>query len=241
MHNPTTPRVEPIHYSVLLNETNSPCCQTLFECKADDEEHAEEQAFDAYPSCVVNEVLMTAKIEWAWGLHPGSAEYQYESLLDLLESCDMEAGDIVSKCPVVDGVSMIKAAVPYTITDDDVGATESHSNSVKIRLTLDVTYALNGENSIEMGRNLLRMCNRAIGEGMLTGESNAEVDESDIQVEILPEPLEEDAIAKLMLHRIDSGDLALEDIPTRLARYGLMEPHAFVREVQERMQSADAD
>ena len=35
-----------------------------------------------------------------------------------------------------------------------------------------------------------------------------------------------------------SGDLALEDIPVRLARYGLMEPNAFVDEMRERMELA---
>jgi len=32
--------------------------------------------------------------------------------------------------------------------------------------------------------------------------------------------------------------LALEDIPIRLARYGLMEPNAFVDEMRERMELA---
>jgi hypothetical protein len=47
--------------------------------------------------------------------------------------------------------------------------------------------------------------------------------------------LSEDDLAKFMLQRIENGDLALEDIPVRLARYGLMEPSAFVAEMRERM------
>jgi len=35
-------------------------------------------------------------------------------------------------------------------------------------------------------------------------------------------------IAELMLARIESGDLALEDIPKRLARFGLMNPADFL-------------
>ena len=39
-----------------------------------------------------------------------------------------------------------------------------------------------------------------------------------------------------MLQRIENGDLTLEDLPVRLARYGLMEPNTFVDEMRERME-----
>ncbi|NEX60120.1 hypothetical protein G3574_03425 [Noviherbaspirillum sp. 17J57-3] len=42
-------------------------------------------------------------------------------------------------------------------------------------------------------------------------------------------------VADYMLKRIESGDLALEDIPVRLARYGLMESRVFIAEMSERM------
>ena len=164
----TTTNPNLMQYRVLLNEEHSQDFQIAFDCMAEDDDHAQEQA--------------------------ENAEARY-------------------------------------------GA----SNAVKMRLILDVTYNLNGENAVEMASNLRKMCNRAIGEGMLTGETDAEVDESDIRVMILPEPLNEDAIAEFMRQRIESGDLALEDIPNRLASYGLMEPQEFVIEVQERMKSAQAD
>ena len=44
-----------------------------------------------------------------------------------------------------------------------------------------------------------------------------------------------------MLQRIENGDLALEDLPVRLAQYGLMEPNAFVDEMRERMVLAKAE
>lgn len=44
------------------------------------------------------------------------------------------------------------------------------TETIKVHLTLDVTYDLNGENATEMLGRLRRMCERAIGEGMLTGE-----------------------------------------------------------------------
>lgn len=115
------------------------------------------------------------------------------------------------------------------------------SETVKVRLTLDVTYSLNGENATEMVSRLRKMCERAIGEGMLTGETDAEVEEHSMDAVIQPEPLSEDELASFMLQRIENGVLALEDIPVRLARYGLMEPNAFVDEMRERMELAKAE
>lgn len=111
--------------------------------------------------------------------------------------------------------------------------------TVNVRLTLDVTYALNGENAAEMVSRLRKMCERAIGEGMLTGETDAEVEEYSMDVVIPPEPLSEEEIADFMQHRIENSDLQLEDIPVRLARYGLMERNAFIDEMRERIALAE--
>ena len=108
-------------------------------------------------------------------------------------------------------------------------------STTKIRLTLDVVYNLNSESAQEMASRLQKMCEQAIGNGMLTGEPNAEVDEHSMEAKIIPEPLSEDELAGFMQQRIESGELALEDIPVRLARFGLMEPDAFVSEMRERM------
>lgn len=117
----------------------------------------------------------------------------------------------------------------------------NESNRVTLRLTLDITYDLKGENAGEMAKNLRRMCERAIGEGILTGESDAEVEEDSMEVVIQPEELTEDELADFMLERIENNDLTLEEIPVRLARYGLMEPHAFVSEMRERIALAEAE
>ncbi|MBO9356021.1 hypothetical protein GG851_18695 [Bordetella petrii] len=42
-------------------------------------------------------------------------------------------------------------------------------------------------------------------------------------------------IADCLRQRIEDGNLNAEDIPLRLARYGLMAPEAFVAEMRERM------
>lgn len=50
--------------------------------------------------------------------------------------------------------------------------------------------------------------------------------------------LSENEVAGLMLQRIEDGDLSVEDIPVRLARYGLMDPCDFIAEMVERMEVA---
>ncbi|MUI72518.1 hypothetical protein GNQ44_33390 [Pseudomonas aeruginosa] len=49
----------------------------------------------------------------------------------------------------------------------------------------------------------------------------------------------ETEIASFMRQRIEDGNLGAEDIPVRLARYGLMVPEAFVSEMRERMGVGD--
>jgi len=50
------------------------------------------------------------------------------------------------------------------------------------------------------------------------------------------ELLSEEALTSFMVKRIDNGDLHVEDIPCRLARYGLMDPREFSDEMRDRMQ-----
>ncbi|HDR8947395.1 TPA: hypothetical protein QDA71_004427 [Burkholderia vietnamiensis] len=63
------------------------------------------------------------------------------------------------------------------------------------------------------------------------------MDEYTIDVSVPPAPLSEAEIADFMRLRIEDGNLAAEDIPTRLARYGLMAPDDFVSEMRERMET----
>ncbi len=65
--------------------------------------------------------------------------------------------------------------------------TEPVSNEIfHARLTLDVTYTLNGENAIEVLKNLHTLCEHAIDNGLLTGEMDAQVDH--YQVETIQAP-----------------------------------------------------
>ncbi|AUT46324.1 hypothetical protein [Achromobacter sp. AONIH1] len=117
--------------------------------------------------------------------------------------------------------------------------TQDTPETVNARLTLDVTYLLNGEAAPELLARLERMCELAIGEGLLTGETAAEVDTWSIDVSEVPSTADRETleaeIAAFMQQRIEDGNLGAEDIPLRLARYGLMAPEAFADEMRERM------
>jgi hypothetical protein len=111
----------------------------------------------------------------------------------------------------------------------------------RLRLTLDVDYVLNGESIENMTERLRHVAAHAIENGMVTGDSKAEIQDYATTVRTIPNPLSEGEVADFMLQRIESGALGLDDIPLRLARYGLMESHEFVSEMRERMENAATD
>lgn len=113
-----------------------------------------------------------------------------------------------------------------------------NSNTLKLRLVLDVQYDLNGEDPVGLANYLHRLVQRAVGDGLLTGSSEATVDTYSHSVVELPEPLSEEVLAAFMDQRIADSQIAVEDLGLRMARYGLMEPPAFVAEMRERMDNA---
>lgn len=110
------------------------------------------------------------------------------------------------------------------------------SEKLKLRLTVDITYDLNGEDPGVLERYLEEMVSRAIGDGLLTGASDAEVETHEVRVDEVPETPDEEAIEEAIAIRLENGTFLLEDVPSRLARYGLMDPVAFVVEMRERME-----
>lgn len=55
------------------------------------------------------------------------------------------------------------------------------------------------------------------------------------------EMLGEDEATRFLSQRIEEGDIDLEDIPLRMARYGLMDPESFSAEMAERMALANEE
>lgn len=65
--------------------------------------------------------------------------------------------------------------------------------TTSMRLVLDVEYALHGESAESIANNLEHLVHRAIGDGMLTGASSAEVEHHSFDVQVFPvefEPLQ---------------------------------------------------
>lgn len=109
------------------------------------------------------------------------------------------------------------------------------SNSHRLHLTLDVVF----ENAGEEPAKMIRRLERAVEECLAT--CGPTVLEHSLQASEAGEPPDEDKVAQFMYQRIEDGDLALEDIPRRLARYGLMDPVEFANEMCERMDLAKAE
>jgi hypothetical protein len=122
------------------------------------------------------------------------------------------------------------------------------TDTARLRLTLDVSYRLNGESPGAMAGFLRRCVDFALANGLLTGESAAEVADCACDVSVTPPAppaagldVLEAEIAAFMRQRMMDGDLPAEDIPLRLARYGLMAPGDFIDEIGERREMAQDD
>lgn len=109
------------------------------------------------------------------------------------------------------------------------------ADTVELELKLNVRYALHGENATEMVARLQRMVETAMGEGLLTGESDAEVVEHALAVRIKPQPIAEEDLTDFFTQRMTDGIWDLQDVTARCARYGLMDPCDFIEEMAERM------
>lgn len=111
----------------------------------------------------------------------------------------------------------------------------SDAETIQVRLVVDVTYHLNGHTPDELLNHLHNMVQDFADGGGLTGATDCLVEDYSIEADVQEPTLCEDEIAELLANRIESGDIALEDLPKRLARYGLMQPQQFDAEMRERL------
>lgn len=117
---------------------------------------------------------------------------------------------------------------------------DSDAGEISMRLVLDVTYTPNGVPESVLRDNLQNLVQRAVGEGLLTGNLEAEVEEYRASV-VRVETIDEDALRNYFTDRIEDGNLPLEDITRVMVRYGLMDPSAFCAEMAERMEGANEE
>lgn len=243
MNNPTL-----IPYQVTLIEAGMDQA-IAFECSAEGDEHALEQAENAYPGCKVQSCSPIQEDKFVIyspnesALSSGAGFWcNTDGWVDLPSATVFLAAEReMISLPLSTGSDARYVALEEANKQYSEAFALAPSSQVTLRLTLDVTYRLNGETVDEMVARLQKLCEQAIGNGMLTGESEAEVDEYSMEAKIQPEPLTEHELANFMLHRIESGEWSLKDISVRLARFGLMEPNAFVDEMRERIELTEAE
>lgn len=102
-----------------------------------------------------------------------------------------------------------------------------------IRLTLDVSYKLQGTPLTEVVDNLQHEVSRALSMGLLYyGLSPVEVSEYSLTVVPLSEPVPEAKAQNYFKELLARGKLSLDDVPHQLVRFGLMEPEAFHAELK---------
>lgn len=106
-----------------------------------------------------------------------------------------------------------------------------------LRLTLDLQYEPGAPMPSDRLATLVRQFQQALAAGLqgASHHSIADNGDSELRLKQRPAPLTEAKLANFMRYRLENGDLTLNDLPTRLARYGLMEPDAFVEEMSERL------
>lgn len=119
-----------------------------------------------------------------------------------------------------------------------VALTAALEQPVTVKVVIEATYHPSGLNIDAMVSDLTARIGAAVGGGLLTGDSSVIVDRWDVKAKIVPDQITEDELTTFMANRIDEQDLLPEDIPRRLARYGLMEPETFINEMRERMHQA---
>jgi hypothetical protein len=94
-----------------------------------------------------------------------------------------------------------------------------------VYLDLRVDYEINGESVENMASNLRSAIEREIGNGALTGETMAEVDEYAMDVIDSPAELEELAVKRLIKNGYDPL------LAKAVARYGMMPPSDFIESI----------
>ncbi|WP_372997684.1 hypothetical protein [Marinobacter sp.] len=102
---------------------------------------------------------------------------------------------------------------------------EKESGIATVQLDLRVDYELNGESVTAMASNLRSAIEREIGNGALTGETMAEVDEYAMDVMDSPAELEELAVKRLIKNGYDPL------LAKAVARYGMMSPSDFIESI----------
>ena len=106
-------------------------------------------------------------------------------------------------------------------------------NSINITLEVSADIDLNGTTANELKAHMQAALARAIGDGLLTGHTSAEVDSYSASVNV-ENPQTRALLARCIAQAIEERQLSLDEPADTLIRYGLMLPSDFIDEMQER-------
>lgn len=111
-----------------------------------------------------------------------------------------------------------------------------------VRLTLTSCWATDPDedNPLAIATALANKLRALCATGGLR-QGNLPLLDFEVTPTVMPPPLALAPLAAFMHERIATGDLSAEDVPARLAQFGLMDPAAFVAEMRERMDLAAAE
>lgn len=111
---------------------------------------------------------------------------------------------------------------------------------IHVVVSLNVDCDLKGMDADELRAQLHADVDRAIGNGILSGTTQAVVIASSLDAILVEEPVSEDEVADFFLRNIENGSMRLEEVTTIMARYGLMSSGQFHLEMRERLAQESA-
>lgn len=109
---------------------------------------------------------------------------------------------------------------------------------VSFQVKADFSLYLRGVSPEEMQDRLQNVIEKAFENGTITGGTNAEVVRYGVTTHLAPVAASEDEMTNFMKFRLENSEWESDDIPVRLARFGLMDPIDFVNEMRERMETS---
>lgn len=109
----------------------------------------------------------------------------------------------------------------------------------KVRITIDVEFKLNGFDLENLRSDLDARVERAVGNGLLAGDTAVEVDSWSSLVVPVSEAPSEDEMVSFFENLVNDGNMSATELVTKVVRCGLQETPDFIEEMRERMEYAD--
>lgn len=156
--------------------------QQFFNCQAEDDKHAKEQAESAYPGCSITNIVPThgnlPYDHWLGRLSEGAevfvSGFGFAGHVFKVTKIRGNSSATVRRFHDVVKVTNANRGVFSVMAFELTEVTET-APQVSFRLTVDVTYNLNGDAPSDMRAYLDDLIPSAVGDGLLTGTNEATI------------------------------------------------------------------